>query len=152
MLYVSQELTWQVLHNFDKEGAKENIHERTPFVEYQTFFSEEKKESLMAGMGPEDRAIQIKSMAKTIENANEMKSPRLIRSHLPLSMLPPNLLDTCKVVYVCRNPKDNCVSYYHHTQDVFGFIYDYADSFENFEKYYRKGQVMYGNYWYHLKV
>ena len=38
--------------------------------------------------------------------------PRVIKSHLTFEMLPPNLLDTCKVVYVCRNPKDTIVSFY----------------------------------------
>lgn len=34
-----------------------------------------------------------------------LPSPRYIKSHLPLSYLPPNLVDSCKVVYVARNPK-----------------------------------------------
>lgn len=34
-----------------------------------------------------------------------LPSPRYIKSHLPLSCLPPNLVDRCKVVYVARNPK-----------------------------------------------
>ena len=37
-----------------------------------------------------------------------------VKSHLPLSLGPPRLLDVCKVVYVARHPKDVCVSYYHH--------------------------------------
>ena len=32
-------------------------------------------------------------------------SPRFIKSHLPLSCLPPTLVNRCKVVYVARNPK-----------------------------------------------
>ena len=43
-------------------------------------------------------------------------SPRFVKSHLPMSMNNPRLLDTCKVVYVARNPKDACVSYYHHNR------------------------------------
>ena len=38
--------------------------------------------------------------------------PRVIKSHLTFEMLPPKLLETCKVVYVCRNPKDTIVSFY----------------------------------------
>ena len=41
-------------------------------------------------------------------------SPRYVKSHLPFSMNNPRLLDVCKVVYVARNPKDVCVSFYHH--------------------------------------
>ena len=36
----------------------------------------------------------------------------MIKTHLTFEMLPPALLDTCKVVYVCRNPKDTVVSFY----------------------------------------
>jgi Sulfotransferase domain len=47
-----------------------------------------------------------------------LPSPRFIKTHLPFSYLPENLLDTCKVVYVARNPKDVVVSwFYHHLLD-----------------------------------
>ena len=51
------------------------------------------------------------------------------QTHYPFELLPPKLLDTCKVIFVCRNVKvgqyksyqspvvriqDACVSYYHH--------------------------------------
>jgi hypothetical protein len=46
---------------------------------------------------------------------NSLPSPRIIRPHLPFFLLPPKLLDTAKVVYVARNPKDVIVSaFYHH--------------------------------------
>lgn len=47
---------------------------------------------------------------KTLDKA---PSPRFIKTHLPLSMLPPNLLSTAKVVYVARDPRDVAVSYYY---------------------------------------
>ena len=39
---------------------------------------------------------------------------RLIMTYLPIRMLPANLLDTCKVVYLARNPKDVAVANFHH--------------------------------------
>lgn len=47
---------------------------------------------------------------KTIE---ELPSPRFIKTHLPLSLLPPSLLSTAKVIYVARDPRDVAVSYYY---------------------------------------
>merc|ERR1712106_376233 len=46
--------------------------------------------------------------------AENAPSPRVIKTHLPFEFLPPKLLDTCKVIFVGRNPKDVCVSSYHH--------------------------------------
>jgi hypothetical protein len=41
-------------------------------------------------------------------------SPRLLSTHLPLSMLPPETTSLgCRVVYLCREPKDALVSRWH---------------------------------------
>ncbi len=55
------------------------------------------------------------------------------------------------VVYVCRNPRDACVSYYHH-QRLWDEGYRFKGSFEDFAKLFRKGILSYGSYWSHLKV
>ncbi len=81
----------------------------------------------------------------------QLPSPRIIKCHMPVSMLPPELFTTkgCKVVYVCRNPKDTCVSYFHHCKLLFPH---FNQTFEEFERVFMKGTVEYGSYWYHLKV
>ena len=35
----------------------------------------------------------------SVDQAKNAASPRVIKTHLPLEMLPPNLLDTCKAMY-----------------------------------------------------
>ncbi|XP_047740938.1 sulfotransferase 1C4-like [Hyalella azteca] len=66
--------------------------------------------------------------------------PRTIKTHLAFSLLPKNLLDTCKVVYMFRNPMDNVLSALHHyklvkihsfvgTQD--DFVDMYVDDLRN---------------------
>ena len=39
---------------------------------------------------------------------------RLIMTYLPIRLLPGNLLATCKVIYLARNPKDVAVANFHH--------------------------------------
>ncbi|XP_077997322.1 sulfotransferase 2A8-like [Glandiceps talaboti] len=50
-----------------------------------------------------------------------LKSPRLIRSHLPLHLFPWKQArkENVKIIYVTRNPKDVCVSVYHHLHKMF---------------------------------
>ena len=143
---------WQIVNNVDIDTAKKlPLFARTPFLE-----SEGLKE--MKGVPKEalDKNLMLKTMSNSIETAQNMKSPRVIKSHLPFEMLPPNLLDTCKVIFVSRNPKDTCVSFYHHaknmeesnTMENGEFIGTFADFAETF----LDGTCAYGSYWTMLKV
>ena len=49
----------------------------------------------------------------SMEYARKMVRPRMIKSHLSLSLLPDNLLEICKVIYGTRNMKDAAVSFYY---------------------------------------
>ena len=84
-----QELVWQVVNNcdFDK-GKKTTLDERFPCLEMQK------------ALGKHFQGVSVG------DPIDEMSDPRLIKSHMPLSLLPNNLLDTAKVIYVARNPMD----------------------------------------------
>ncbi|KAH8290273.1 hypothetical protein KR054_001544 [Drosophila jambulina] len=91
-----QELLWLLLNNCDFEGALSTHQElRSPFLEFNFYMNEDVGESL--------KPVQ------------ELQSPRLIKSHLALPLLPSKLwLGTNKVIYVFRNPLDAWVSLYYH--------------------------------------
>ncbi|KAH9635327.1 hypothetical protein HF086_017893 [Spodoptera exigua] len=87
---------------------------------------------------PNEKEKYINVMSKTGENFDEEKysqvldilnrpasstlaevplsETRFIKTHLPMSLLPPTLLDTAKVVYVARDPRDVAVSCYYHAR------------------------------------
>ncbi|CAL4123348.1 unnamed protein product, partial [Meganyctiphanes norvegica] len=48
--------------------------------------------------------------------AEALQHPRTIKTHLPLELMPKDLLNTAKVVYVCRNPRDCIISWLHHNR------------------------------------
>ncbi|KAG8239789.1 hypothetical protein J437_LFUL019425, partial [Ladona fulva] len=81
--------------------------------------------------------------------AAAMESPRHFRTHLPLSLLPPNLLDTCKVVYVARNPKDVAVSYYN-LNSLMEDLPQEAD-FSKYWELFQKDLLMWTPFWSHVE-
>ena len=71
--------------------------------------------------------------ANSVEFAANLTRPRYLKTHLPFHLLPKQLRfgeKKCKVVYVARNPKDVCISYYYH----YKLLEAYCSSFENFCK------------------
>lgn len=71
-----------------------------------------------------------------------MSGPRFIKTGLPLSLLPPNLLQTgCKIIYIARNPKDVAVSYYHFSRYL--KIVDYPGDFLTFWNLFKSNQCAY---------
>ncbi|KAK3407375.1 cytosolic sulfotransferase 5 [Eucalyptus grandis] len=77
-------------------------------------------------------------------------SPRLFATHLPFSSLPRSVRDsTCKLVYLCRNPKDVLVSLWHFTNKVKAKEKGQIPLPECLDKFSR-GLSLYGPYWEHV--
>ncbi|XP_018414625.1 PREDICTED: sulfotransferase 1C1-like isoform X1 [Nanorana parkeri] len=58
--------------------------------------------------------LNAKPLPSGVEAANAMPSPRLLKTHMPIKLLPPSFLEkNPKVIYVARNAKDCMVSYYY---------------------------------------
>ena len=93
----TQEITWQIMNGMQLERTKEPLYERSPFLDMVTIMGKSVGEA--------------EEMFKKID---ELPSPRTIKSHFPLDLLPPKLLDTCNVIFVNRNIKDACVSRFYH--------------------------------------
>ncbi|XP_026330974.1 sulfotransferase 1C4-like [Hyposmocoma kahamanoa] len=85
----TQELVWLIANDFDFATAKNvPLHVRFPHLEF----------------APE--------ILNELSNSPKLSS-QFVMTHIPLSLLPPTLLDTCKVVYVARDPRDVALSNYH---------------------------------------
>ena len=116
----------------EAKSAEIPLIQRSPFLEFGMLNSQMTDESI------------------NLVNDMPRDKPRLIKTHLPFELLPPNLLEVAKVVYVCRNPKDAMVSWYHHTnlmKDSFG----YKGSFDQMAEMFMGGHTLYGSYWTMLK-
>jgi hypothetical protein len=78
----------------------------------------------------------------------ELPRPRLIKTHLPLGVVP--FSDEARYVFVVRNPFDCAVSFFHHTRG-FPQHYDFADGrFDAFFECFVTGEIDFGDYFDHL--
>ncbi|XP_063791374.1 sulfotransferase 1A1-like [Pseudophryne corroboree] len=103
------------------------IHERVPFLEYA-----------------------VPNMPTGTELLNALESRRLIKSHLPVDLLPKSFLGkNCKIIYVARNPKDVFISYYHFYR--MATVHPEPGTFEEFLDEFIKGTVCYGSWSDHVK-
>ncbi|KAM5328519.1 sulfotransferase 1A1-like [Glossophaga mutica] len=76
--------------------------------------------------------------------------PRLLKTHLPLALLPESLLDQkVKVVYVARNAKDVAVSYYHFYR--MAKLYPDPGTWDSFLEKFMAGEVSYGSWYQHVQ-
>ncbi|XP_014244191.1 sulfotransferase 1C4-like [Cimex lectularius] len=148
----TQELLWLVNNDCDFEKAKNTVLiERFPFFEFNVLHSKQFTDEIIELNGRKEEVI------KELERRHipgyvfgeEMASPRHLKTHLPLSLLPPKLLDTCKVVYVARNAKDVAISYFHHNR-LFT-AHDFSGDFDKYWDYFEKDLLLYSPYLDHIK-
>ncbi|XP_033741699.1 sulfotransferase 4A1-like [Pecten maximus] len=99
----------------------------------------------------EERFPYFEYMYPGIKSIEKMESPRLIKSHLPHSLLPKSVREgKGKIIYIARNPKDTCVSYFHFVQllkPTFRFNGNFSEFFDRFIN----GRVPYSPWWRHVK-
>lgn len=74
----------------------------------------------------------------------KVKKPRIVQTHLPSNLLPLSLHS--KHIVLLRNPKDCCVSFYHHSRNI--PIYSFADgTFDEFFEIFLEGLTDFGSYY-----
>ncbi|GLH03813.1 Sulfotransferase [Gryllus bimaculatus] len=135
----TQEMVWLLANNLDYfTASKIPLVDRFPFLEFSTFVHEDiKRECLEKNRGNKENQEAIESLCQPMyETLKNAPSPRFIKTHLPFSLLPPDLLTKgCKVIYVARNPKDVAVSFYHLNRLIKtqGFLRDFKTYWEYFE-------------------
>nr|CAD7458658.1 unnamed protein product [Timema tahoe] len=91
--------------------------------------------------------VVSKQSPDVFEYIDQMKSPRLIKTHLPIELLPKEVwTKKPKIIYVSRDPKDVSISFYHH----FKLMNDYIGSFEDFIEAFLTDMVLFSPFWRHV--
>ncbi|XP_072042745.1 sulfotransferase 1C4-like [Amphiura filiformis] len=136
--YAKAGTTWiqEVVSAIANKGDLEKLNKshtffRVPFLEFKFF------------MG--SVALQVPEVHTIVD---KMKSPRTIKSHLPGHLLPPDVLEKkARIVYVARNPKDLCVSYYHF--HIMNPQLPTPKSWNEFFEHFYTGKITFGAWWEH---
>ncbi|XP_046383782.1 luciferin sulfotransferase-like isoform X2 [Ischnura elegans] len=133
----TQEMVWCICNDLNFEHAKSiAIRLRFPFVENSSLSNSRE-------LGDENSPV-YKYSWDSVKYTSDLPSPRFIKTHLPLNLLPDQVKSKKpKIVCVARNPKDTCVSYYHHCILLEG----YKGTLSEFVTLFLEDTVAYGPYW-----
>jgi len=117
----TQEMVWCIMNDFNyAEGKKATLDEKFPYFEISAVTEDE-------NLIPEDSLNSV--------SAKPDSEPRLIKTHLSFDMLPNSIIEensAIKLIYVTRNPRDTCVSFYNFIKAVEGYqgtLSDFTEAF-----------------------
>jgi len=122
-----RELVWCIMNECDIDKAKKiKLNERIPFIDM----------AILADFGGNIEKELGMSAEQWLDKIESLPSPKILKSHLPFDLLPPNLLDKGKVIMCMRNPKDTAVSAFHHEKllTMCGFNGDFQTYLDLFLK------------------
>ena len=112
----TQEMVWNIVNSCDFNTAKSvSLEERVPFLELTAITERRHMEN-------DGEEVAGTGLRNSIDQVINLASPRVIKTHLSIDMLPKEVLEKrVKLIYVCRNPRDAVVSYYNHWRVMEGF-------------------------------
>ncbi|XP_026687027.1 sulfotransferase 4A1 isoform X2 [Diaphorina citri] len=149
----TQELVWLIANGLNYEEARTTpLTERFPFLEFNVFVDNVRLTEFRAENSGNLEHQEIIDFIATpqYEKLRGRTGRRFIKTHIPLSLLPPDLMTSgAKVIYVARNPKDVAVSYFN-LYKLFRTL-DFTGDFDTFWNYFQNDLVGWAPYWNHVK-
>ena len=132
----TQEMVWMLNNDLDYETDRTlNMSKRHAFLEK------------VMTLPDNILASDYDECDSSLEKINKMPSPRFLKSHLPVQLLPQQLWTIKpKIFYIARNPKDTVLSYYKFTRNVKGYI----GTFEQFAEDFLAGDIIWAPYHEHV--
>lgn len=107
----TSEMIWLLANDLDYEGAKSPLlPDRWNYLDWGLVGDKEWMQNFIRDVEV-DRPEASKELHQ-LQSDPLRPSPKFVRTHLPLSMHNPRVLETCKTFFLMRRPKDACLSLY----------------------------------------
>lgn len=153
-----QEIVWTMRNNPNLNHPEANtpILNRVPIIDLDVYINPKAYMFLVPG-NPLKKLVKEfhKKVPKGkpgkgvyVQTGSAMPDPRTIKSHFPFSILNSSVLDTAKVVYIVRNPRDMIISL-HHMYRLFEYA-SYTGTLEQFVEHFVNDEVAFGPFWQHV--
>ncbi|XP_037777501.1 luciferin sulfotransferase-like isoform X1 [Penaeus monodon] len=137
----TQELAWCLLHGRETEAGKQGLMRRFPFFEFDSLMPDELETP------PDQDPFDPCLPGNTWKIMHTMAEPRTIKAHLQKPLLPTQLWSVKpKILYVCRDPRDVCISYYFHSVKLDG----YTGQLEDFVELFLEDMITWSPFWSHV--
>ncbi|XP_069170216.1 sulfotransferase 1A1-like isoform X2 [Procambarus clarkii] len=152
------ELVWTMLHNPDLNNQRADlpIFIRAPHIDFDMMLDSKTIRSTVENPQPMTEMFHQMCPGKKVEDgvflqiSESLPAPRVMKTHLPNTLLPLTLPLTTKVVYIARDPKDVVVSLFYHFCNV--KFHNYTGTFDNFVKHFMNNDLLYCPYWPNLMM
>ncbi|XP_018019016.1 luciferin sulfotransferase-like [Hyalella azteca] len=134
----TQEMVWCLLYTLQSPRLTELLPARSPFFEWDSLFPDWHSMEHLPDDDVNKTGVMWDILTKTLPD------PRNIKTHVHWALLPPSVhASKAKIVYVCRDPRDLCVSYYYHHIKLEG----YTGDFDTFVKIFLADALPWGPFW-----
>ncbi|KAG7191123.1 hypothetical protein KM043_007155 [Ampulex compressa] len=131
----AQEMIWCIGNNFNYDKSETLMVVRNPLLESSSLMVTGNYVEWFAKLGD------------SVENVINMPSPRYVKTHLPWELLPDDIhRKRPKIIYITRNPKDTCVSFYHYCK----LFHNIQGNFEDFAELMLNDYAPLGSFWKHV--
>ncbi|XP_072963191.1 flavonol sulfotransferase-like [Typha angustifolia] len=86
-----------------------------------------------------------------IPNLDSLPSPRLFATHIPFGSLPESIPGSnCKIIYICRDPKENLISWWHFNNKLRAYANMEPSPLEVTFEFFCNGASIFGSLWDHV--
>ncbi|XP_030749806.1 sulfotransferase family cytosolic 1B member 1-like [Sitophilus oryzae] len=137
----TQEMVWLILNDLNYKGARKNLLKRSPQIEATALVRYPHIKFF--------KPFIPQAITDSLKYVKNLKHPACIKSHLPWNLLPEAIqkdVQRPKIIYISRNPKDTCVSYYYFSK----LIKDFDGTLDEFCNLFLRGKINYAPYWDHV--